>query len=445
MTIENLATQLKELVILNYQVGDKLPSERELARRLNSTQNRVHRALASLRAEGILQSKAGVGTFFHSKPIAKENFIPPQDNSYSADNSPLFSIQLHLKVKVILGNDISEKMVWEEIFQRFSKEYPYIQIEPIFLEHDTSVPCDVWISNLHATQRLLPELMPMNLQELLEEGFSFDNLSDGCQPLMSIGGELYRLPIMRIPSGMFVNQKLLDKTSVTLRDLESADNIFALAAKMQAESGLLPVAYRGYHWHGCNYGLHIVENKRKIDLDWALLEKLIRDIADYANKDNYTLYKEANTLFAKNELLILHSYFPKQGIDFESGHIANINPCRENGFAPEAITTASVSASSRHCFESQLFAAFLSTPDVQMFLATQNPGWLPINKKVFEELHKTPTAPIDLRPYYSLFSSRIFYDFGPRINVETAKYYLKLQSLEKTISVLKANAKKTRC
>jgi GntR family transcriptional repressor for pyruvate dehydrogenase complex len=58
-----------------FKVGDKLPSERELARQLGVSRNPVREALSALRMAGIITSRPGDGTFVVSPNVNVEDRV----------------------------------------------------------------------------------------------------------------------------------------------------------------------------------------------------------------------------------------------------------------------------------------------------------------------------------------------------------------------------------
>ena len=439
MTIAELAGKIKEKVVLNYIPDEKLPSERLLAEDFSSTQNRVHRALALLVREGVLYTKIGAGTFFSGKNMKNGTAIPIQNNQYSVAGDPIAAGKLELRVRVILDNDLSEKSLWENMFQNFSRKYPYIRVVPIFVESGAvPVPCDVIINNIHGAFPVLHEFAEMNRDDLRIAGFSFDELADGCEPLMTLGGGVFMLPLMRIRSTLLVNTSLLRGTGISPEELNAPDNLFALASALEQKTGIPAMNYQHYHWHGCNYGLVLKEDGNgNCILDWSLLEKLIRDISGYVNAENYNT-SDPILRFTSGRMILLNLYLPKQISCMSDDNIFRADPIRKNvGFLPETITTAMIPKNTAHFFEAELFASYLSSRPAQELLFQTFPGWLPVRRDVLEENGLASETKIDPRPFYSLFSRRIFHEYGPRINFETAKCCLGIQSVEKTMSVLK--------
>ena len=65
-----------------YAPGERLPSERELARTLEVSRASVREALAALQLQGVVETRKGAGTFVSARPPAAET--QPHDASPSA-------------------------------------------------------------------------------------------------------------------------------------------------------------------------------------------------------------------------------------------------------------------------------------------------------------------------------------------------------------------------
>jgi GntR family transcriptional repressor for pyruvate dehydrogenase complex len=77
----------------NLRVGDKLPSERTLAERLNAGRNTVREALSLLRADGVVEIAAGKGAF-----VMKEQLeLPLQMELLRVDYRDLLEIKMWLE------------------------------------------------------------------------------------------------------------------------------------------------------------------------------------------------------------------------------------------------------------------------------------------------------------------------------------------------------------
>ena len=63
--------QVKEYITSTYRVGDRLPNENDLARKLGLSRYAIIRGLRELTTEGKVQRKQGRGTFVTGRPQAK--------------------------------------------------------------------------------------------------------------------------------------------------------------------------------------------------------------------------------------------------------------------------------------------------------------------------------------------------------------------------------------
>lgn len=56
-----------------YQIGDKLPSERDIAKQMKVSRNSVREALSALQILGVIESKPGTGTYIRNSVMDKVN------------------------------------------------------------------------------------------------------------------------------------------------------------------------------------------------------------------------------------------------------------------------------------------------------------------------------------------------------------------------------------
>ena len=111
---QQLYNALKEDILANYKIDDKLPSIRKIASLYNLSKNTVESAYSQLYAEGYIESRAKSGyyvseLFFDSFQTSKEKNIPEETTttSYKYD---FFPAQLH-------GEDFPLKL-WKRLFSK---------------------------------------------------------------------------------------------------------------------------------------------------------------------------------------------------------------------------------------------------------------------------------------------------------------------------------------
>ena len=63
---------LRSIIEGGYEVGDKLPPERELSRQMGVSRNSIREALGTLQALNVVSSHAGSGTYVENLPDSKE-------------------------------------------------------------------------------------------------------------------------------------------------------------------------------------------------------------------------------------------------------------------------------------------------------------------------------------------------------------------------------------
>ncbi len=93
--VYKLTNDLKELLSINYKVGDKIPSHDALAKKLNVSVKTIHDCIKQLNKEGIVISRRGrYGSILAQNPL-KPVFEPLKENSIfaSAEEAAFYSYQ----------------------------------------------------------------------------------------------------------------------------------------------------------------------------------------------------------------------------------------------------------------------------------------------------------------------------------------------------------------
>ena len=129
-----LLASIRQMIASRYpQVGDRIPSERELARQLKAAPMTVRRALATLVEEGILERRVGSGTYI-AKPIA-----PPID-IHEAFSSPLFGMaHKPLCLTMQIHDTMPHQLIcWEALRTAFAEENPGLTFQTTAHPHPTA-------------------------------------------------------------------------------------------------------------------------------------------------------------------------------------------------------------------------------------------------------------------------------------------------------------------
>lgn len=438
MTTE-LAKRLREKVFNEYKSGEKLAPERHLAKEFNTTHSRIHRAIQLLVKEGLLVTKVGDGTYVTEKIREQEVRNPFSGEISDLDREMLGAVQTTFRVNVINCDDFYMRTVWEEIFRSFTEECPFLRIESSFGDAG-SEQFDVWIIGIHNTFREQAHLIEIDEDALAHYGFSFNSINPAYRKLMSYPGRLCLLPLLRIPSTLFVNMRLLEKSRFSPEDIASSVNIFSIAAELEKKLGVHGMAYRGYHWHGCHYGMYAEEKDNHIEFDPPRLRSLLIDAAQYVKRENF-LFERQPGYFEQGLQVFQHNSLQPRLPDMSKMGIIRISPAMaRDGFMPESMICGAIPVGSRRPDEALIFLAFLESLKTQSFLAEKFPEWLPIHETLLKQKKYLSAPAIDLRSYYSFFSKRVYCDFGPMINVEAAKFFLNIQDIDTTMEKLRKAA-----
>jgi len=158
-----------------YQIGDKLPSERALAEQMKVSRNSVREALSALQILGIIESRAGTGTYIHRSNV-KNNFNIDQAITFVEKSEALFGVwearreieNSLMKFAVDRANkeDIDKIVDSLAVMRKATPAEDYVR----FLDANTDFHISVAkaADNLPLMKALRP-LLEITTQELLEE------------------------------------------------------------------------------------------------------------------------------------------------------------------------------------------------------------------------------------------------------------------------------------
>jgi len=164
---EEVARQLRELMHRGVlQPDDRLPSERELAKRFGVSRATIRHALAILQAVGLIESRVGDGTFTRKDPATLN--VTNLANALRAAQANLIE-QLELRrliepqVASLAAERASESDL-EQMAHHLSQQELHTS-DPLFIEWDSAFHLDI----ASATQNTLLVTMVKGIHELLRD------------------------------------------------------------------------------------------------------------------------------------------------------------------------------------------------------------------------------------------------------------------------------------
>jgi len=111
--IDQLERDLKQYIVDETQINDKLPSHLDLADRFKVSIKTVHDAMKRLATQGIIKSKRGrYGTFICRKPDT-DFAVRPEDIFVSVDDDLFYNyekVELHLKQFIAENHKVGDKL-----------------------------------------------------------------------------------------------------------------------------------------------------------------------------------------------------------------------------------------------------------------------------------------------------------------------------------------------
>lgn len=92
------------------KIGDKLPTEKELALEFGVSRTVIREAVAALRADGLLQAKHGVGVFVSQKSLSAPSHEALQSLSFTS--SMLDLLELRMAVEIYAAGLAASRRSW---------------------------------------------------------------------------------------------------------------------------------------------------------------------------------------------------------------------------------------------------------------------------------------------------------------------------------------------
>lgn len=460
MEIRELARRLRVELVDKCGPDEKMPSERKLASRFHTTQNRVHRAIQTLVAEGALQTKAKSGTYVSGA-------VPSSPSSGEFDDHPLVAPRLlgmganvGIRVCVPVGGSDEQKRFWMSVFEAFHEERPYVEIIPVFChgqetvetqDHDVAVLIDQSLTVCRDAYEPLDWKLLASLGGAPEE-----EMSDGVLAPFRHGGRLYGVPLLRMTSSLWVNRKLLKSNGVSIADLKRPVDVFRVGRQIETSSDgeLLGTNYRRYHWHASHYGFWIECENGRLRMDWKLLRRFLEEFRPCILKRHLRSDGDGGRkAFFEGRMAAFSDYLSFQPLAERSqAPLEMIGlPLEPGGFVNEVTCAGAVRKGCANMDIACELLAFLTTRKAQETMAGLAPNWLSTRKDVLAEQRSSSPFPDgsvvydhDLRMYYTDSNDYIFKRFGPMINTQSAKYFLGLQDLDSTIENLRKHEAEVR-
>ena len=456
--------------------GERLPTVRELAARMELNSNTIRKAYTRLETLGLLSTRHGVGTFVSSGKVAladddkallrsrggdvprgrQNDSTTRQIDSQTEIHNDIFNISIasgdslfkKLRVSIPVGESVTQRKMWQRVIDVFLDKNPFVNVLV-----DFDYPCkfapDVSFTSAHHLIANHADYQPIDAARLEAFGFSREELCPGiCEPC-AVDGELYGVPILRIGSAVWVNREMLKTFKLSPEGLATPGDVFEASRQIESRSKgrFWGVNYMGYHWHADNYGIDMWRRKGRIELSWPKFERFLNDAKRFVGReqlkrslaDSAERFRGGQAAIFTN-YLHYHAAFSGGGKD-----LALIPyPLEKDGFTAEGMFVGCVSRGRSISDETYMLFAFMVSREAQELFADSDLCWFSVRPGVIERQRSTSPFPkgavqydYDQREYYSFFDSSINDDFGPTINTETGKCFAGLQDVETTIKALK--------
>jgi len=119
--VGKVSDQLRQAILAgDFQPGDKLPSEAGLTQRFDVSRTVIREAIASLRADGLVEARHGVGVFVLTNQMAGTLLLQPTDTSRISSIIEMLELRAAVEIEAAgLAAARRSPAQMEVIFERF--------------------------------------------------------------------------------------------------------------------------------------------------------------------------------------------------------------------------------------------------------------------------------------------------------------------------------------
>jgi DNA-binding transcriptional regulator YhcF (GntR family) len=452
--VEILEKRIKKEILPQYSPGNKLPSEKELAAILGNTQGRIHQAIAELVNEKALYSIPRFGTFVSGRdPHSHKLGANAGNNAFAKSlaakstvlSMPHVSAPLKIRISVPWGYS-EESDSWQKAFDSFQSDYPFFEIEADYtVVPESQDAFDVMITCPYMLEKLSPSLSKINRSSIFQNGLSESELSEGVLETCMLNNELLAVPLLRINAGLWAKRERLDAAGLSEADFRSPMDFFINGCKIEKalNGGCHGFDYRGFIYHAAPFGIQMLRNGNDISFAENKLSELLSELGRYISKNHLRAWNETKLeQFLIGEIALFADYISLLPLDNKSFTYLGF-PLAPGGFSCQNAYVACINKSSKVFDNAHILINYLLGAKPQQILTFSRHLKFSVRKDVYLEqkrkFKKMPPAQtdFDLRGYYSVMDPVIYFKFCNKINLEIAKYFCKLQSLDGTIEALR--------
>ncbi len=469
----------KEIAMNKYAPGQKLLSERKLAKLYKTTPNRVHRAIQQLVRAGELEVKTGNGTFIKQpeKKITELDYPAASANQEKIETGEsartsagnLSSPELYqffdvlaapgadtLKIFIAAGNDASQRQLWLWALKCFHEIYPFIDAEVDFGLDIPEKGYDLILLSPLAMRKHRNEIMPIPSDLLDNAGIANTNFVPGAFNVGQIGSEQCGVPLLRTPTVIYANRKYLSEYGIFAEKLHKPLDMMKAADTIEkkSEGKVLGIRYFGFSSHAAMYGIVMEAGGDNLfHFDRKKMIKFLSEFKPCIKHHNLKPYwKISFDLFLEGRYAIFPDFlFRFPAVAESSSEFALLNyPRMQDGFAHESMILGCIGKTCQDVETVLLLLKYLSGKSAQREIVKNNPHWLSVIPETLAEQKDNSPFPsgsvvydFDPRSYYSQTNPAMLRGkYTSAFNTEIAKFFSNVHDMETTISNLEKTMEK---
>lgn len=417
--IQEIVTRIQSEILSEFSPGDRLPSEREIADRLQETHNRVHRALKFLVEEGTIHSTGGRCGMY---------FTPKLSSTSKHTKQPIT-----LRFSLPLTDNLVQYQQWKRICELFHMIEPTVEIEMTSNDMDRDVEADFYLTwppvlNVQRYKELdlsTLDAIPKMVPGLLQTGVQY--------------GKQYALPIFHSPGAYWAHRNMLRKCSLAPADFSDPMDFINWGEKLE-EAGLCVSGYSflGFVYHSVQWGVGLHREGDYILMDRDRLWKFFKELYKKSYR-NFSIQSRNNyDMFHRGQQGLLAGYLNALPLEETRFQVLG-QPLRKDGYSCQAVFLMTMGRNTKYESVVYDFFRFILTDHIQeMFLLpyVKFSAIESVYRKQYEWLRNYTGFMIpefDFRGVFPQIDMDFFAHIGRYLYLESAEVLLGYKSMEKVV------------
>ena len=355
-----------------------------------------------------------------------------------------------LDVHFPVGNQPDQVAMWSRGLALFRKEFPFIHVHARFDgQSDLGMCGDVYLTSVAGMRDHGASARALR-RDLLAKVWRAEDCPRGMLDVvpMDRSGALLGLPLLRNPTMLAANRRLLEFYGLADEPVETPGDLFRLGCRLHTASQgrVRGLNYPDYSDFGAFYGIVVSVQDGVLTFDSAKMRRFLCDLQPHSQSDDFQFGGCDQWEHFLTDRLGLYCWYwqvlpelQRRMPDCVPFHL----PLTPDGFAIEGAAVGCVPATCRHPEEATLLLGFLGSEAAQRAMVGEAPYWLSVHKPVLawqEESSPYPRGSVqyryDPRSHYTQIDAAVSHGYAPRANTEIAKFCTGMQNLDETLERL---------